>query len=262
MQSIQVDALEKAECEQIFQEKFTGKLRERPELSQCLPILRKGEALVIWKLDRLARSLKDLVDIVQYLHDREIGFKSLTEAIDTTSSDGRLVFHIFGALAEFEHDLILERTKAGLQAARARCLKGGRKQHVSRITPVKQNQAVIRGISPGAYRHSCAHHHPALSEQYAEPDPTAGPAGPTPGPQATHFGFRSAGPGGLPAAGAWWNRPRPAGAGPARPQFIHLGMQEAVERLKDGRAELAAGLVKEEVFECSITRRMSFVPNL
>lgn len=127
----QIDALEKAGCEQIFQEKFTGRLRERPELSQCLRMLRKGDVLVVWKLDRLARSLKDLVEIVQDLHDREIGFKSLTESIDTTSSGGRLVFHIFGALAEFEHDLIRERTKAGLQAARARGRKGGRKPAMS-----------------------------------------------------------------------------------------------------------------------------------
>ena len=128
---LQVDALEKAGAEQVFQEKFTGKLRERPELSQCLRTLRQGDVLVVWKLDRLARSLKDLVEIVQDLQDREIGFKSLTEAIDTTSSGGRLVFHIFGALAEFEHDLIRERTIAGLQAARARGRKGGRKPSMS-----------------------------------------------------------------------------------------------------------------------------------
>ena len=110
----QVDALEKAGCEQLFQEKFTGKFRERPELSQCLRTLRKGDVLIVWKLDRLARSLKDLVEIVQDLNEQEIGFKSLTEAIDTTSSGGRLVLHIFGALAEFEHDLIRERTIACL----------------------------------------------------------------------------------------------------------------------------------------------------
>jgi len=127
----QVDALERAGCEQIFQEKLTGRLRERPELSQCLRTLRKGDVLVVWKLDRLARSLKDLVEIVQELNDQEIGFKSLTEAIDTTSSGGRLVFHIFGALAEFEHDLIRERTIAGLQAARARGRKGGRRPAMS-----------------------------------------------------------------------------------------------------------------------------------
>lgn len=124
---LQVDALEKAGAEQVFQEKFTGTLRERPELSQCLRTLRKDDILIVWKLDRLARSLKDLVEIVQDLQDRGIGFKSLTESIDTTSSGGRLVFHIFGALAEFERDLIRERTMAGLKAARARGRKGGRK---------------------------------------------------------------------------------------------------------------------------------------
>nr|WP_289109126.1 recombinase family protein [uncultured Halomonas sp.] len=128
---LQVDALEKAGAEQVFQEKFTGTLRERPELSQCLRMLRQGDVLVVWKLDRLARSLKDLVEIVQDLQDRGIGFKSLTESIDTTSSGGRLVFHIFGALAEFERDLIRERTMAGLEAARARGRKGGRKPSLS-----------------------------------------------------------------------------------------------------------------------------------
>jgi DNA invertase Pin-like site-specific DNA recombinase len=127
----QVDALEKTGCEQIFQEKMTGKLRERPELSQCLRMLRKGDTLIVWKLDRLARSLKDLVEIVQDLNEREVGFKSLTESIDTTSSGGRLVFHIFGALAEFEHSLIRERTIAGIEAARARGRKGGRKPSMS-----------------------------------------------------------------------------------------------------------------------------------
>lgn len=128
---LQVNALEKAGCKQIFQEKMTGKLRERPELSQCLRTLRKGDTLIVWKLDRLARSLKDLVEIVQDLNDREIGFKSITESIDTTSPGGRLVFHIFGALAEFEHSLIRERTMAGLEAARARGRKGGRKPSMS-----------------------------------------------------------------------------------------------------------------------------------
>jgi DNA invertase Pin-like site-specific DNA recombinase len=138
----QVDALEKAGCGQIFREKVTGKLRERPELSQCLRMLRAGDTLIVWKLDRLARSLKDLVEIVQDLNDREIGFKSLTEAIDTTNSGGRLVFHIFGSLAEFEHDLIRERTIAGLQAARARGRKGGRKPAMS-ASDVKKAAAML-----------------------------------------------------------------------------------------------------------------------
>jgi len=151
----QVDALETAGCEQIFQEKFTGKLRERPELSQCLRTLRKGDILVVWKLDRLARSLKDLVEIVQELHDREIGFKSLTESIDTTSSGGRLVFHIFGALAEFEHDLIRERTIAGLQAARARGRKGGRKPAMS-DADVKKAAAML--LDPNITKKEVAEH--------------------------------------------------------------------------------------------------------
>jgi DNA invertase Pin-like site-specific DNA recombinase len=139
---LQVDALEKAGAEQVFQEKFTGTLRERPELSQCLRMLRQGDVLVVWKLDRLARSLKDLVEIVQDLQDRGIGFKSLTESIDTTSSGGRLVFHIFGALAEFERDLIRERTMAGLEAARARGRKSGRKPALSK-TDIQKAAAML-----------------------------------------------------------------------------------------------------------------------
>ena len=152
---LQVDALEKAGGEQIFQEKFTGKLRERPELSQCLRMLRQGDVLVVWKLDRLARSLKDLVEIVQDLHDRETGSKSLTESIDTTSSGGRLVFHIFGALAEFEHDLIRERTIAGLQAARARGRKGGRKPAMS-DADVKKAAAML--LDPNITKKEVAEH--------------------------------------------------------------------------------------------------------
>ncbi|MDN5626057.1 MAG: recombinase family protein [Acinetobacter sp.] len=127
----QLDALNNANCEQIFEEKITGKHKDRPELKTCVKTLRKGDVLIVWKLDRLARSLKDLVEIITELNDREIGFRSLTEAIDTTSATGKLVFHIFGALAEFEHSLIRERTIAGLDAARARGRKGGRKPSMS-----------------------------------------------------------------------------------------------------------------------------------
>ena len=138
----QLDALQKADCEQIFQEKITGKIKDRPELISCLKALRKGDVLVVWKLDRLARSLKDLVEIITDLNQREIGFKSLTEAIDTTSATGRLVFHIFGALAEFEHSLIRERTIAGLDAARARGRKGGRKTSMSE-NDIKKAKAML-----------------------------------------------------------------------------------------------------------------------
>ena len=128
---LQLDALTSSGCKEIFHEKVTGKFRDRPELAACLRSLRQGDTLLVWKLDRLARSLKDLVDIVDDLNRRDIGFRSLTESIDTTSTGGRLVFHIFGALAEFEHRLIRERTIAGLTAARARGRRGGRKPAMS-----------------------------------------------------------------------------------------------------------------------------------
>ena len=139
---LQLDALSQAGCDQVFHEKMSGTLRERPELSLCLRTLRKGDVLVVWRMDRLARSLKDLVEIIEDLHQREIGFKSLTESIDTTSASGRLIFHIFGALSEFEHSLIVERTKAGLAAARARGRKGGRRPSMS-PSDVKKAAAML-----------------------------------------------------------------------------------------------------------------------
>ena len=138
----QLDALQKADCEQIFFFFLTGKIKDSNELISCLKALSKGDVLVVWKLDRLARSLKDLVEIITDLNQREIGFKSLTEAIDTTSATGRLVFHIFGALAEFEHSLIRERTIAGLDAARARGRKGGRKPSMSE-NDIKKAKAML-----------------------------------------------------------------------------------------------------------------------
>lgn len=124
---LQIDALKAAGCEQLFQEKASGKDRVRPELETCLKVLRAGDSLVVWRLDRLGRSLKDLVEIVTALEGRGVGFVSLTESIDTVSAGGKLVFHLFAALAEFERNLIRERTVAGLVAARARGRKGGRK---------------------------------------------------------------------------------------------------------------------------------------
>ena len=139
---LQLDALNGAACEQVFHETATGTFRDRPELTACLRALRKGDSLVVWKLDRLARSLKDLVEIIHDLNQRGVGFRSLTESIDTTSPGGRLVFHIFGALAEFEHSLIKERTIAGLAAARARGRKGGRKPALS-PTDVRKAAAML-----------------------------------------------------------------------------------------------------------------------
>lgn len=124
--SLQLDALNSAGCERIYQESKSGKTKDRPELTRCIDALREGDTLIAWRLDRLGRSLKDLVEIITTLEERKIGFKSLNEAIDTTNAGGKLIFHIFAALAEFERSLIQERTKAGLVAARARGRKGGR----------------------------------------------------------------------------------------------------------------------------------------
>jgi DNA invertase Pin-like site-specific DNA recombinase len=124
--SLQTDALTAAGAESVFTETAGGTNRERPELAQCLKTLRTGDQLIVWKLDRLARSLQHLVQIISDLDNRGIAFRSLTESIDTASAGGRLVFHIFGALAEFEHALIRERTIAGLAASRARGRIGGR----------------------------------------------------------------------------------------------------------------------------------------
>lgn len=128
---LQLDALKAAGCEEIFEEKASGAQRERPQLAAALKYTRKGDTLVVWKLDRLARSLKQLIETVEMLEKKGVGFRSLTENIDTTTSGGRLVFHIFGALAEFERAIIKERTKAGLDAARARGRVGGRPRALS-----------------------------------------------------------------------------------------------------------------------------------
>ena len=123
---LQKDALRKAGCEEIFSDNITGSKAERPGLTKALAMLRKEDTLVVWRLDRLGRSLKHLIELVENLEKKKVGFKSLQESIDTTTSGGRLVFHIFGALAEFERHLIRERTQAGLSAARARGRLGGR----------------------------------------------------------------------------------------------------------------------------------------
>src|SRR5690242_6110727 len=124
--ALQIDALTSAGCERIFTEKASGAQRDRPELKAALDYLRAGDTLVVWKLDRLARSMRQLIETIEDLQARRIELRSLTESIDTATPGGRLVFHIFGALAEFERAVIRERTRAGLQAARQRGKKGGR----------------------------------------------------------------------------------------------------------------------------------------
>ncbi|MCP4314895.1 MAG: recombinase family protein [Hyphomicrobiales bacterium] len=122
----QLDALKDAGAEKIFQEKVTGKNRSRPELEKLLEQLRADDVVIVTKYDRLARSLKDLIEIVDQIRERGAGFKSLGEDIDTTTPAGRLVFHVFGSIAEFERERIVERTREGLKAARDRGRVGGR----------------------------------------------------------------------------------------------------------------------------------------
>lgn len=123
---LQSDALTKAGCEKIFSDTASGILDSRKGLIDAIEFCRKDDSLVVWKLDRLGRSLKHLIETINLLHGKKVGFVSLQESIDTTTSGGKLIFHVFGALAEFERELIRERTNAGLASARARGRMGGR----------------------------------------------------------------------------------------------------------------------------------------
>lgn len=122
----QIDALKASGCNRLFSEKVSGKLRDRPELDRALDLLRPDDVLVVTKYDRLARSLKDLLEIVETVQAKGAGFRSLAEDIDTTTSAGRLVFHVFASIAQFERERIAERTREGLSAARRRGRVGGR----------------------------------------------------------------------------------------------------------------------------------------
>jgi len=140
---LQREALQQAGCGLIYEEAASGKSVERPELEQCRKALRAGDTLVVWRLDRLGRSLPNLVQIVNDLEQRGVGFESLTEKIKTDSAAGKLIFHVFAALAEFERGLIRERTHAGLAAARARGRVGGRKPKLEE-KQVREIKALLR----------------------------------------------------------------------------------------------------------------------
>jgi DNA invertase Pin-like site-specific DNA recombinase len=140
---LQSDALAAAGCEKVFTDVASGAKDERKGLIEAIEYARKGDTIVVWKLDRLGRSLKHLIETVNRLHKREIGFASLQENIDTTTAGGKLIFHVFGALAEFERELIRERTNAGLKAARARGRQGGRPQKLSE-KQIEQAKAMMR----------------------------------------------------------------------------------------------------------------------
>jgi DNA invertase Pin-like site-specific DNA recombinase len=164
--ALQRDALNAAGCVRVFEETASGASRDRAQLAATLDYMRLGDTLVVWKLDRLARSLKQLIETVEELEKRGVGFRSLTEAIDTTTAGGRLVFQIFGALSEFERQLIRERTRAGLDAAQAMGRKAGRKPKLGAddltaaramlSDPTISVEAIAKrlGVAPGTlYRH-------------------------------------------------------------------------------------------------------------
>src|SRR3954453_10506701 len=141
--ALQQDALTAAGCEQLYTDTISGSVTERPGLTQALSHLRMGDTLVVWRLDRLGRPLPHLIETVRQLQERGVGFRSLQEQIDTTTSGGKLVFHVFGALAEFERDLIRERTHAGLAAARARGRLFGRPRRLT-SQQIKQLRSLAR----------------------------------------------------------------------------------------------------------------------
>ena len=138
---MQMDALKRLGCDEVFTDIASGAKSQRPGLEKAIAYLREGDTLVVWKLDRLGRSLQHLIQTIKELNKKNIGFKSLQESIDTMTSGGKLIFHIFSALAEFERDIIIERTEAGLKAARARGRMGGRPALLNKrqISKLKQH---------------------------------------------------------------------------------------------------------------------------
>ncbi len=141
--NLQLDALKAAKCDRIFEEQASGAKAQRPQLASALDYLRPGDTLVVWKLDRLARSIRQLIDTVELLDARSVSLRSLTESIDTSTANGRFFFHIFGALAEFEQSILRERTLAGLEAARQRGRTGGRPRAMSEAA-VRKAKALLR----------------------------------------------------------------------------------------------------------------------
>jgi DNA invertase Pin-like site-specific DNA recombinase len=145
--ALQLDALRKAGCEKLFEDRASGVKTDRPGLAEAIRYVRDGDTLTVWKLDRLGRSMKHLIEIITELEAKDVGFRSITENIDTTTSGGRLVFHLFGALAQFERDLIRERTRAGLQAAEERGRRGGRQAVVTPEKLAKAQQHLAAGLN-------------------------------------------------------------------------------------------------------------------
>ena len=145
---LQREALTQAGCQKIFEDKISGAKIDRPGLSKALELLREADTLVVWKLDRLGRSVKQLVNLVSELHKQNIHFKSLTDAIDTSTPSGRFFFHVMASLAEMERELTIERTRAGLEIARQLGRKGGRKPKMTASKIVSAKKLLASGIPP------------------------------------------------------------------------------------------------------------------
>ena len=145
---MQSEALTKAGCERIFRDQISGSRAERPGLSQALEMLRAGDTLIVWKLDRLGRSVKQLVDLVGDLSTRGVHFKSLTDSIDTSTPSGRFFFHVMASLAEMERELTIERTRMGLEAARRLGRKGGRKRQMTNSKIESAKKLLADGMPP------------------------------------------------------------------------------------------------------------------
>jgi DNA invertase Pin-like site-specific DNA recombinase len=172
--ALQLDALRAAGCDRIFEDQASGAKADRPGLIEALAYAREGDALVIWKLDRLGRSLPHLIETVSQLEKRGVGLRSLTEAIDTTTPGGRLIFHVFGALGQFERDLIRERTRAGLSAAAARGRRGGRKPVVTADKLERAKALLAKGLT---VREAATRLKIGKTALYAALSPETAPAG-------------------------------------------------------------------------------------
>lgn len=145
---LQTDALTKAGCKKVFDDKVSGRRAERPGLIKALEMLREGDTLVVWKLDRLGRSVKHLVELVGELHQQGVHFKSLTDAIDTGTPSGRFFFHVMASLAEMERELTVERTRAGLEVARQLGRTGGRKRQMTDSKIESAKKLLANGVPP------------------------------------------------------------------------------------------------------------------
>jgi DNA invertase Pin-like site-specific DNA recombinase len=145
---LQIEALTKAGCKKIFEDKISGNKAARPGLVKVFEMLREGDTLVVWKLDRLGRSVKNLVDLVGELHTQGVQFKSLTDSIDTGTPSGRFFFHVMASLAEMERELTIERTRAGLEIARQLGRKGGRKRQMTDSKIESAKKLLSNGVPP------------------------------------------------------------------------------------------------------------------